>query len=939
MPLETQNSKPDATGIRVLIVDDEQEIQIQHADLLTKWGYTTFVAQGKGKTLAASARELIKRNRCHVALVDKQLSKGGSGDWSGLELVHGLLPALSIIVSGSGQRKPAVAALKRYGAVGFVGKKDGPLALREAVEEVLRDHPIGVRPGVVIWPYGLSSLEMRDIVLRDKPEREEAPEDEADELICRLFPIAQRVALSLDLENQQNELQVSALRRRSRVFLAFVDGAAATRVVKIAPVSKIEREIHNYDKYVEPNLASLVRPEKYSQAVLWDFGAVAYSFLGNNSLDPSGKLPTFFEHYRANNQPDAILAPLHHFFDSCEAWYRLHFTPLDGSLFEAYDKAWDEALSREFTNWRKDDRRHTFASVGILGELPQPTRWLVDHAQEAYQIRGTFQALTHGDLHGDNLFVDAHYAWPIDFERTEPGPILRDFVELIQDILTRIAFRSDGGMSESTEMLLLYELAVALCDQIRPHAPMRATKTIEGYREADTAFKVVRELQHIAHERSGYTDQREFLWGLLLNNLFVLRLLPKSSPRYRRTLLLASVICARLERWGGTPWPTRDMQPVEWVLPGVAREPTVSGSNPSPPATPADAPTDKGPTPSASFAHGYALVVGAGGDLPVTVADAQAIREVLVNPQRCAYPEDHVVSLTGSQATRQTMLAELDLLSSCTQDDPESTVVVYFSGHGVRLDGSYLLTHGYNLADLPSTAVSGMELTQKLEALRAKRLLVLLDCCHAGGMAEVKDGLQRVKVPPELVAALEQSKGRVIISSSHDDQRSYIRPGAKHSLFTEHLIEALNGAVNEPGDTLVRVVSHLFKHVSDQVPRAAATMHVRQEPWIQASSGDFPVALLLGGKGLPALAPGSGARASHSAVQEERRYLTRQVFEVLNALTDGEIDRLCLVEFEDVGTDFPPGMSRGEKINRLVKYCQIKHLELDRLARVLGVSN
>jgi hypothetical protein len=228
-------------------------------------------------------------------------------------------------------------------------------------------------------------------------------------------------------------------------------------------------------------------------------------------------------------------------------------------------------LSREFTNWCKDDRRHTFANVGVLGELPQPTRWLVEHAQEAYQVRGTYQALTHGDFHGDNLFVDAYYAWPIDFERTGPGPILRDFVELIQDILTRIAFHSDSGMSASTEATLLYELAVALCDQQRPNASMRATKAIEADSVAHTAFIVVQKLQQIAQERSGYIDQREFLWGLLLNNLFVLRLLPKSSPRYRRTLLLASVLCVRLEQWGA-PWPTQGMQSVDWVVPGTAWE-------------------------------------------------------------------------------------------------------------------------------------------------------------------------------------------------------------------------------------------------------------------------------------------------------------------------------------------------------------------------------
>lgn len=41
--------------------------------------------------------------------------------------------------------------------------------------------------------------------------------------------------------------------------------------------------------------------------------------------------------------------------------------------------------------------------------------------------------------------------------------------------------------------------------------------------------------------------------------------------------------------------------------------------------------------PNTSFAHGYALLVSVGADLLVTVQDATGLRDILVNPQRCAY--------------------------------------------------------------------------------------------------------------------------------------------------------------------------------------------------------------------------------------------------------------------------------------------------------------
>ena len=173
-------------------------------------------------------------------------------------------------------------------------------------------------------------------------------------------------------------------------------------------------------------------------------------------------------------------------------------------------------------------------------------------------------AVTHGDLHGDNLFVDAQNAWPIDFERTGPGPILRDFVELIQDLLTRAARFS------LADLPVFYELAVAICTPIRPDQRMQMTQAIKDHPEAHKAFAVVQDLQLLAATRTQYTDRREYLWGLLLNSLFVVRLLDQEQDTTRReiTLLLAAVICDRLACWGKQDWRPKDSPPLNWIAPG-----------------------------------------------------------------------------------------------------------------------------------------------------------------------------------------------------------------------------------------------------------------------------------------------------------------------------------------------------------------------------------
>lgn len=195
------------------------------------------------------------------------------------------------------------------------------------------------------------------------------------------------------------------------------------------------------------------------------------------------------------------------------------------------------------------------------------------------------------------------------------------------------------------------------------------------------------------------------------------------------------------------------------------------------------------------FTHGHALVIGAGGDLPVTIHDAQGVADFLCDPGRCAYPAGQVQLLSGPGARRRDVLSALDTLADQVKGDPEATAIVYFSGHGVETPAYYFLPYGYNVADLPGTAVSGAELTERLRAIQARKLLVLLDCCHAGGIGEAKDapGLPFPKspAPPGLFDALTAGRGRVIIASSRKGEKSFT--GTPYSVFTVELLKALAG--------------------------------------------------------------------------------------------------------------------------------------------------
>ena len=143
----------------------------------------------------------------------------------------------------------------------------------------------------------------------------------------------------------------------------------------------------------------------------------------------------------------------------------------------------------------------------------------------------------------------------------------------------------------------------------------------------------------------------------------------------------------------------------------------------------------------ATFAHGYALLVGVGQSayapwsLPASVRDAQAIRAALLDPARCAYPSDadHVRLLHDGEATRDAILEGLAWLAGRAAIDPEATALVYYSGHGWidEADCYYLIPHDVDPLDVPGSALTARDFTEALRGVRARRLLAIMDCCHA----------------------------------------------------------------------------------------------------------------------------------------------------------------------------------------------------------------
>lgn len=250
------------------------------------------------------------------------------------------------------------------------------------------------------------------------------------------------------------------------------------------------------------------------------------------------------------------------------------------------------------------------------------------------------------------------------------------------------------------------------------------------------------------------------------------------------------------------------------------------------------------------FADGYGLLIGVGADLPVTVEDATALRNVLVDPARAAYPPGQVTLLTQKSATRQQIFAAFDRLIEQVNKNPQATTIIYYSGHGGYFKETseyFLVPYGYNKKQQSDTAISGLEFTEKIEAIQAQKLIVFLDCCHAGGVPALKDSdatFAKSPVPQELLDALGSGSGRVVVASSREDEKSWT--GNPYSIFTACLLEALQGQAATHQDGYARILD-ILTYLFREVPKRASGP---QHPFVKKvlDLGDnFPLCYYAGG--------------------------------------------------------------------------------------------
>lgn len=268
-----------------------------------------------------------------------------------------------------------------------------------------------------------------------------------------------------------------------------------------------------------------------------------------------------------------------------------------------------------------------------------------------------------------------------------------------------------------------------------------------------------------------------------------------------------------------------------------------------------------------SFEKGHALVIGVGSyqhvptaNIPISVADARAVAELLRNPAYCGYPSEQVTLLHDEQASRDGILAALDALVNTS---PEDTILLYYCGHGEygEDDAYYLTTHDTSTVGnkvAVGSGISDAELLDKLRAIPAKRLLLLFNACHSGelsphlGFGDEEKSFGDENLPQSTAdALLSASEGLIIITAARPEQKSWIGAG-QVTVFTQALLEGLRGEGDSYNNRGYVSAYGLYEHLYFAVKKKATAQGRTQEPELTVLKGvgPFPVSLYRGATSL-----------------------------------------------------------------------------------------
>jgi hypothetical protein len=276
----------------------------------------------------------------------------------------------------------------------------------------------------------------------------------------------------------------------------------------------------------------------------------------------------------------------------------------------------------------------------------------------------------------------------------------------------------------------------------------------------------------------------------------------------------------------------------------LAEEPTKSSGEPSQTKLPPGFGVTEMPPPAPRVAS-YALFVGVnapaylGEELePLRHAESDA-RDMSVlfggSPETSGY--DQVVILTGSEATRTAVLAELE--RAVSELEPGARMLIYFASHGAMTSAEsdlgrrrYLLLADGDANNLAATGLDVQAMHELLvERAPAAQLVEIYDACATMERTAVSRdrgrGSSRPSVPALVTGAGDTPRVQLFAAADGEGTREYDHLAS--GLYTHYLEEALLGAGDQDGDRDGRVSAGEVHAYAGARMGEGATPFVRSE--------------------------------------------------------------------------------------------------------------
>lgn len=212
--------------------------------------------------------------------------------------------------------------------------------------------------------------------------------------------------------------------------------------------------------------------------------------------------------------------------------------------------------------------------------------------------------------------------------------------------------------------------------------------------------------------------------------------------------------------------------------------------------------------------------------LPAVEANVLDLAAELCDATVWGLPVQHCDVVTDPQSPE----AMLDPVNQAGEEATD-TLVVYYAGHGMRDSDSadLYLALGESRDNVGYTAVAYRHLRTALRAARARRKVVILDCCFSGRAARTLAGTG------DALAHQAAVDGAYVLTASPRDRLALAPDGERYTAFTGELLHILRyGVPDAPElldlDTLYRALLERLQSKNRPVPQRSEENGVGRLP-------------------------------------------------------------------------------------------------------------